>query len=221
MRHLRRQHAPRGAALAHLSVFGHRQGRKEQRFWDGQKAVYVVLLGSTVVLPCINRRKVWTDWSDEEDDQQVWALRPRGHFRGTVWKWHLYPRLLRPPRLFTGTARPLESATTGPTAWSTSTPPGSSATTGHSSSRGRWTSAAEPSRTEIFRSPSLTCRFVTQQKPSRWNPGIPDLHMLHCYYYYSLWKQHTNGHLTKKRLRSKDNSSFWKISSKCFGPFFI
>ncbi|XP_041807021.1 matrix remodeling-associated protein 8-like isoform X2 [Chelmon rostratus] len=45
--------------------------RKEQRFWDGQKAVYVVLLGSTVVLPCINRRNVWTDWSDEEEDQQV------------------------------------------------------------------------------------------------------------------------------------------------------
>ncbi|XP_076611248.1 matrix remodeling-associated protein 8-like [Chaetodon auriga] len=45
--------------------------RKEQRFWDGHKAVYVVLLGSTVVLPCINRRNVWTDWSDEEEDQQV------------------------------------------------------------------------------------------------------------------------------------------------------
>ncbi|CAJ1051670.1 matrix remodeling-associated protein 8-like [Xyrichtys novacula] len=45
--------------------------RKEQRFWDGQKAVYVVLLGSTVVLPCINRRNVWTDWSNEEEDQQV------------------------------------------------------------------------------------------------------------------------------------------------------
>ncbi|XP_041835673.1 matrix remodeling-associated protein 8-like [Melanotaenia boesemani] len=45
--------------------------RKEQRFWDGQKAVYVVLLGSTVVLPCINRRTVWTDWSNEEEDQQV------------------------------------------------------------------------------------------------------------------------------------------------------
>ncbi|XP_030275324.1 matrix remodeling-associated protein 8-like isoform X2 [Sparus aurata] len=45
--------------------------RKEQRYWDGQKAVYVVLLGSTVVLPCINRRNVWTDWSDEEEDQQV------------------------------------------------------------------------------------------------------------------------------------------------------
>lgn len=48
-------------------------GRKEQRFWDGQKAVYVVLVGSTVVLPCINRRNVWTDWTDEEEDQQVWA----------------------------------------------------------------------------------------------------------------------------------------------------
>lgn len=49
------------------------KGRKEQRFWDGQKAVYVVLLGSTVVLPCINRRNVWTDWSEEEEDQQVSA----------------------------------------------------------------------------------------------------------------------------------------------------
>lgn len=45
--------------------------RKEQRFWDGHKAVYVVLVGSTVVLPCINRRSVWTDWSNEEEDQQV------------------------------------------------------------------------------------------------------------------------------------------------------
>ncbi|XP_061642193.1 matrix remodeling-associated protein 8-like [Phyllopteryx taeniolatus] len=45
--------------------------RKEQRYWDGHKAVYVVLLGSTVVLPCINRRNVWTDWSNEEEDQQV------------------------------------------------------------------------------------------------------------------------------------------------------
>ncbi|XP_061687862.1 matrix remodeling-associated protein 8-like [Syngnathoides biaculeatus] len=45
--------------------------RKEQRYWDGQKEVYVVLLGSTVVLPCINRRNVWTDWSNQEEDQQV------------------------------------------------------------------------------------------------------------------------------------------------------
>ncbi|XP_023153173.2 matrix remodeling-associated protein 8-like isoform X2 [Amphiprion ocellaris] len=54
--------------------------RKEQRFWDGHKAVYVVLLGSTVVLPCINRRTVWTDWSDEEEDQQVvhWDRQPPG-----------------------------------------------------------------------------------------------------------------------------------------------
>lgn len=51
----------------------HHKGRKVQRYWDGQKAVYVVLLGSTVVLPCINRRKVWTDWSAEEEDQQVCA----------------------------------------------------------------------------------------------------------------------------------------------------
>lgn len=50
-------------------------GRKEQRYWDGQKAVYVVLLGSTVVLPCINRRNVWTDWSNEEEDQQVGLTR--------------------------------------------------------------------------------------------------------------------------------------------------
>lgn len=71
---------PAQPPLAHLSVFGRRQGRKEQRFWDGKKAVYVVLLGSTVVLPCVNRRKVWTDWSDEEDDQQVRALRPSRPF---------------------------------------------------------------------------------------------------------------------------------------------
>ncbi|KAF7654312.1 hypothetical protein LDENG_00071540 [Lucifuga dentata] len=45
--------------------------RKEQRFWDGQKAVYVVLLGSTVVLPCINRQSVWMDGTNEEEDQQV------------------------------------------------------------------------------------------------------------------------------------------------------
>ncbi|XP_029006738.2 matrix remodeling-associated protein 8-like [Betta splendens] len=54
--------------------------RKEQRFWDGQKAVFVVLLGSSVVLPCFNRRSVWTDWSNEEGDQQVvhWDRQPPG-----------------------------------------------------------------------------------------------------------------------------------------------
>ena len=53
-----------------LQCYNH-AGRKEQRFWDGQKAVFVVLLGSTVALPCINRRNVWTDWSNDEGDQQV------------------------------------------------------------------------------------------------------------------------------------------------------
>ncbi|XP_017290112.1 matrix remodeling-associated protein 8 [Kryptolebias marmoratus] len=54
--------------------------RKEQSFWDGQKAVFVVLLGKTVVLPCVNRRTVWTDWSNEEEDQQVvhWDRQPPG-----------------------------------------------------------------------------------------------------------------------------------------------
>lgn len=52
-----------------LCVFVHPSGRKEQRFWDGQKAVFVVLKGSTVVLPCVNRRSVWTDGSSEEEQQ--------------------------------------------------------------------------------------------------------------------------------------------------------
>ncbi|CAB1314937.1 unnamed protein product [Coregonus sp. 'balchen'] len=43
--------------------------RKEQRFWDGQKAVFVVLVGSTVVLPCVNRRSVWTEDGSEEEQQ--------------------------------------------------------------------------------------------------------------------------------------------------------
>lgn len=49
-------------------------GRKEQRYWDGHKVVYVVMLGSTVALPCINRRNVWTDWSNDEEDQQVYTV---------------------------------------------------------------------------------------------------------------------------------------------------
>ncbi|CAL8403212.1 unnamed protein product [Arctogadus glacialis] len=53
--------------------------RKEQRFWDGQKAVYVVLRGSTVVLPCVNRRSVWTDGGSEEEQQVVhWDRQPPG-----------------------------------------------------------------------------------------------------------------------------------------------
>ncbi|XP_076860545.1 matrix remodeling-associated protein 8a isoform X2 [Brachyhypopomus gauderio] len=48
-----------------------KSARKERRFWDGQKAVYVVLVGSTVVLPCVNRRPIWTESNSEEDQQQV------------------------------------------------------------------------------------------------------------------------------------------------------
>ncbi|XP_014022443.1 matrix remodeling-associated protein 8 isoform X2 [Salmo salar] len=53
--------------------------RKEQRFWDGQKAVFVVLVGSTVVLPCVNRRSVWTEDGSEEEQQVVhWDRQPPG-----------------------------------------------------------------------------------------------------------------------------------------------
>uniref|UniRef100_A0A4W4EXZ0 Matrix remodeling-associated protein 8 n=1 Tax=Electrophorus electricus TaxID=8005 RepID=A0A4W4EXZ0_ELEEL len=48
-----------------------KSARKERRFWDGQKAVYVVLAGSTVVLPCVNRRPIWTESNSEEEQQQV------------------------------------------------------------------------------------------------------------------------------------------------------
>ncbi|XP_072522281.1 matrix remodeling-associated protein 8a [Salminus brasiliensis] len=54
--------------------------RKERRFWDGQKAVYVVLVGSTVALPCVNRRPIWTEGNSQEDQQQVvhWDRQPPG-----------------------------------------------------------------------------------------------------------------------------------------------
>ncbi|KAJ8360600.1 hypothetical protein SKAU_G00171250 [Synaphobranchus kaupii] len=45
--------------------------RKERRFWDGEKAVFVVLVGSMVVLPCVNRQPVWTEAHSEEDQQVV------------------------------------------------------------------------------------------------------------------------------------------------------
>ncbi|KAJ8259485.1 hypothetical protein GJAV_G00169860 [Gymnothorax javanicus] len=48
-----------------------KSARKQKRFWDGEKAVFVVLVGSTVVLPCINRQAVWTDSYAEEDQQVV------------------------------------------------------------------------------------------------------------------------------------------------------
>lgn len=62
------------------SSFGFLSARKERRFWDGQKAVYVVLVGSTVVLPCVNRRPIWTEGNSQEDQQQVvhWDRQPPG-----------------------------------------------------------------------------------------------------------------------------------------------
>lgn len=44
--------------------------RKEKRIWDGQKSIFVVLEGSSVVLPCINRRPLWRGGL-QEDKQQV------------------------------------------------------------------------------------------------------------------------------------------------------
>lgn len=47
-----------------------KSARKEKRYWDGEKTVFVVLLGSSVVLPCVNRRPLWRE-GVQEDQQQV------------------------------------------------------------------------------------------------------------------------------------------------------
>ncbi|KAJ8384269.1 hypothetical protein AAFF_G00207300 [Aldrovandia affinis] len=53
--------------------------RKQKRFWDGEKTVFVVLQGSTVVLPCVNRRAVWTDQGLEDEAQVAhWDWQPPG-----------------------------------------------------------------------------------------------------------------------------------------------
>ncbi|XP_010889035.1 matrix remodeling-associated protein 8 isoform X3 [Esox lucius] len=53
--------------------------RKEKRYWDGDKTVLVVLLGSSVALPCVNRRSLWME-GQQEDQQQVahWDWQPPG-----------------------------------------------------------------------------------------------------------------------------------------------
>ncbi|XP_012687491.1 matrix remodeling-associated protein 8a [Clupea harengus] len=48
-----------------------KSARKERKFWDGEKAVFVVLAGSTAVLPCVNRRSIWTEGGSEEQQQVV------------------------------------------------------------------------------------------------------------------------------------------------------
>ncbi|XP_050952009.1 matrix remodeling-associated protein 8b isoform X1 [Labeo rohita] len=45
--------------------------RKEKRVWDGEKSVFVVLVGKSVVLPCVNRRQLWTESQRDEGQQQV------------------------------------------------------------------------------------------------------------------------------------------------------
>lgn len=45
--------------------------RKEKRVWDGDKSVIVVLVGKSVVLPCVNRRQLWTESQRDEGQQQV------------------------------------------------------------------------------------------------------------------------------------------------------
>lgn len=48
-----------------------KSARKERRFWDGEKVVVVALAGSTVALPCVNRRAVWTEQHSEGEQQVV------------------------------------------------------------------------------------------------------------------------------------------------------
>ncbi|XP_026872132.2 matrix remodeling-associated protein 8b [Electrophorus electricus] len=48
-----------------------KSSRKERRVWDGEKSVFVVLVGSSVVLPCVNRRPLWRAELQGEDQQQV------------------------------------------------------------------------------------------------------------------------------------------------------
>lgn len=56
-----------------------KSAHKEKRIWDGEKSIFVVLVGSTVVLPCVNRRPLWTEGRQEEQQQVVhWDWQPPG-----------------------------------------------------------------------------------------------------------------------------------------------
>ncbi|XP_039612125.1 matrix remodeling-associated protein 8-like isoform X1 [Polypterus senegalus] len=56
-----------------------KSARKERRYWDGDKVVVMALVGSTVLLPCVNRRQVWTERNSEEEQQVVhWDRQPPG-----------------------------------------------------------------------------------------------------------------------------------------------
>ncbi|KAM8862697.1 matrix remodeling-associated protein 8-like isoform 2-T2 [Spinachia spinachia] len=61
----------------HLNVT--KSARKEKRYWDGEKSVFVVLLGKSVVLPCVNRRPLWREGLQEEQQQVAhWDFQPPG-----------------------------------------------------------------------------------------------------------------------------------------------
>uniref|UniRef100_G3PFF9 Matrix remodeling-associated protein 8 n=1 Tax=Gasterosteus aculeatus aculeatus TaxID=481459 RepID=G3PFF9_GASAC len=56
-----------------------KSARKEKRYWDGEKSVFVVLLGKSVVLPCVNRRPLWREGLQEEQQQVAhWDFQPPG-----------------------------------------------------------------------------------------------------------------------------------------------
>ncbi|XP_037102183.1 matrix remodeling-associated protein 8-like [Syngnathus acus] len=52
---------------------------KQKRYWDGEKTVLVALLGSSLVLPCVNRHPLWRDGLQEDQQQVVhWDFQPPG-----------------------------------------------------------------------------------------------------------------------------------------------
>ncbi|KAL6119308.1 mxra8 [Pungitius sinensis] len=56
-----------------------KSARKEKRYWDGEKSVIVVLLGNSVALPCVNRRPLWREGLQEEQQQVAhWDFQPPG-----------------------------------------------------------------------------------------------------------------------------------------------
>ncbi|KAK2851726.1 hypothetical protein Q5P01_008002 [Channa striata] len=56
-----------------------KSARKEKRYWDGEKTVFIVLLGSSVALPCVNRRPLWREGVQEEQQQVAhWDFQPPG-----------------------------------------------------------------------------------------------------------------------------------------------
>ncbi|XP_028849649.1 matrix remodeling-associated protein 8-like isoform X2 [Denticeps clupeoides] len=56
-----------------------KSSRKEKRIWDGEKTVFVVLAGKSVVLPCVNRRPLWMEGNQEGQQQVVhWDLQRPG-----------------------------------------------------------------------------------------------------------------------------------------------